>query len=103
VTDQEAFEAHRELLFAVAYQMLGTVADAEDTVQDAWLRWSAAPRSDVSQPRAYLVKTVTHIALNRLQSAGYRGPGGTGRVGVAGHAGGAGVADARRARGLRFA
>jgi DNA-directed RNA polymerase specialized sigma24 family protein len=41
VTDEEAFEANRELLFAVAYRMLGTVADAEDAVQDAWLRWSA--------------------------------------------------------------
>jgi RNA polymerase sigma-70 factor (TIGR02957 family) len=69
VTDDEAFEANRELLFAVAYRMLGTVADAEDAVQDAWLRWSAAPRPDVAQPRAYLVTTVTHIALNRLQSA----------------------------------
>jgi RNA polymerase sigma-70 factor (TIGR02957 family) len=69
VTDEEAFEANRELLFAVAYRMLGTVADAEDAVQDAWLRWSAAPRPDVAQPRAYLVTTVTHIALNRLQSA----------------------------------
>src|SRR5205814_4027025 len=69
VTDDEAFEANRELLFAVAYRMLGTVADAEDAVQDAWLRWSAAPRADVAQPRAYLVRTVTHIALNRLRSA----------------------------------
>ena len=69
MTDEEAFEANRELLFAVAYRMLGTVADAEDAVQDAWLRWSAAPRPDVAQPRAYLVTTVTHIALNRLQSA----------------------------------
>ncbi|HSS89065.1 MAG TPA: RNA polymerase sigma-70 factor [Streptosporangiaceae bacterium] len=69
MTDEEAFEANRELLFAVAYRMLGTVADAEDAVQDTWLRWSAAPRPDVTQPRAYLVKTVTHLALNRLRSA----------------------------------
>jgi RNA polymerase sigma-70 factor (TIGR02957 family) len=69
VTDEEVFEANRELLFAVAYRMLGTVADAEDAVQDAWLRWSAAPRPDVIQPRAYLVKTVTHLALNQLRSA----------------------------------
>jgi RNA polymerase sigma-70 factor (ECF subfamily) len=48
VTDQEVFEANRELLFAVAYRMLGAVADAEDVVQDAWLRWSAAPRSGVA-------------------------------------------------------
>jgi RNA polymerase sigma-70 factor (TIGR02957 family) len=69
VTDEEVFEAHRELLFAVAYRMLGTVADAEDTVQDAWLRWAAAPRSDIAEPRAYLARTVTHVALNRLRSA----------------------------------
>jgi RNA polymerase sigma-70 factor (TIGR02957 family) len=69
MTDEEVFEAHRELLFAVAYRMLGTVADAEDAVQDAWLRWSAAPRSDIAQPRAYLARTVAHVALNRLRSA----------------------------------
>jgi RNA polymerase sigma-70 factor (TIGR02957 family) len=69
MTDDEVFEANRELLFAVAYRMLGTVADAEDAVQDAWLRWSTAPRSDVTDPRAYLARTVTHIALNRLRSA----------------------------------
>lgn len=72
MTDDEVFEANRELLFAVAYRMLGTVADAEDVVQDAWLRWSAAPRSDVTQPRAYLTRTVTRIALNRLRSARVR-------------------------------
>jgi RNA polymerase sigma-70 factor (TIGR02957 family) len=69
VTDEEVFEAHRELLFAVAYRMLGTVADAEDAVQDAWLRWSAAPRSEIAEPRAYLARTVTRVALNRLRSA----------------------------------
>jgi RNA polymerase sigma-70 factor (ECF subfamily) len=69
VTDEEVFEANRELLFAVAYRMLGTVADAEDTVQDAWLRWSAAPRSDIAEPRAYLARTVTNIAVNKLRSA----------------------------------
>jgi RNA polymerase sigma-70 factor (TIGR02957 family) len=69
VSDQEIFEANRELLFAVAYRMLGTVADAEDAVQDAWLRWSAASRSDLTQPRAYLVRIITHIALNRLRAA----------------------------------
>lgn len=69
MSDQEIFEANRELLFAVAYRMLGTVADAEDAVQDAWLRWSAASRSDLTQPRAYLVRIITHIALNRLRAA----------------------------------
>ena len=66
--DAETFEAHRDLMFAVAYRMLGTVADAEDAVQDAWLRWSAAPRHDVTQPRAYLTKIITNTSLNRLRS-----------------------------------
>ncbi|HEY6296381.1 MAG TPA: RNA polymerase sigma-70 factor [Streptosporangiaceae bacterium] len=66
--DTETFEAHRDLMFAVAYRMLGTVADAEDAVQDAWLRWSAAPRQGVAQPRAYLTKIITNTSLNRLRS-----------------------------------
>jgi RNA polymerase sigma-70 factor (ECF subfamily) len=69
VDDAETFMAHRELMFSMAYRMLGTVADAEDAVQDAWLRWSAAPRDDVADPRAYLARTVSNIALNRLRSA----------------------------------
>jgi RNA polymerase sigma-70 factor (ECF subfamily) len=68
--DQEAaFDRHRRLLFTVAYQMLGSVADAEDVVQDAWLRWSSADRSDVADERAYLVRTVSRLALDRLNSA----------------------------------
>ncbi|MFG2090644.1 MULTISPECIES: RNA polymerase sigma-70 factor [unclassified Spirillospora] len=63
------FEEHRNLLFAVAYRMLGTAADAEDAVQDAWLRWSAADRSDVAEPKAYLVRITTNVALDRLRSA----------------------------------
>jgi RNA polymerase sigma-70 factor (TIGR02957 family) len=69
VDDAETFMAHRELMFSMAYRMLGTVADTEDVVQDAWLRWSTAPRDDVADPRAYLARTVTNIALNRLRSA----------------------------------
>jgi RNA polymerase sigma-70 factor (ECF subfamily) len=69
VGDAETFVAHRDLMFALAYRILGTVADAEDAVQDAWLRWSAAPRDDVTEPRAYLARTVTNIALNRLRAA----------------------------------
>src|SRR3712207_9163327 len=63
------FDRHRRLLFSVAYQMLGSVADAEDVVQDAWLRWSAAPRDDVADARAYLVQITTRLALDRLGSA----------------------------------
>ncbi len=67
--DGQVFEAHRDLMFAVAYRMLGSVADAEDAVQDAWLRWSAEPRSDVASPRAYLSKIIANTALNRLRAA----------------------------------
>jgi RNA polymerase sigma-70 factor (ECF subfamily) len=70
VTDPLApFDRHRRLLFTVAYQMLGSVADAEDVVQDAWLRWSAADRSDVVDERAYLVRIATRLALDRMGSA----------------------------------
>jgi RNA polymerase sigma-70 factor (ECF subfamily) len=65
----EPFDRHRRLLFTVAYQMLGSVADAEDVVQDAWLRWSAADRADVEDDRAYLVTITSRLALDRLGSA----------------------------------
>jgi RNA polymerase sigma-70 factor (ECF subfamily) len=65
----EPFDRHRRLLFGVAYQMLGSVADAEDVVQDAWLRWSAADRADVEDERAYLVTITSRLALDRLGSA----------------------------------
>ncbi|MFD5144626.1 RNA polymerase sigma factor SigJ [Streptomyces sp. NPDC058401] len=63
------FAAHRRLLFDVAYRMLGSVVDAEDVLQDAWLSWDRADRSAVLNPRAYLVRTVTNLSLNRLTSA----------------------------------
>jgi RNA polymerase sigma-70 factor (TIGR02957 family) len=65
----EAFDRHRRLLFTVAYQMLGSVADAEDTVQDAWLRWSSADRTDVADAKAYLVRVTSRLALDRLGAA----------------------------------
>jgi RNA polymerase sigma-70 factor (ECF subfamily) len=68
----EPFDRHRRLLFTVAYQMLGSVADAEDVVQDAWLRWSAADRGDVADARAYLVQVTSRLALDRLRSARVR-------------------------------
>jgi RNA polymerase sigma-70 factor (TIGR02957 family) len=67
--DLAAFDQHRRLLFTVAYQMLGSVADAEDVVQDAWLRWSAADRGGVVDARAYLVRVATRLALDRMDSA----------------------------------
>jgi RNA polymerase sigma-70 factor (TIGR02957 family) len=68
-TALDAFDRHRRLLFSVAYQMLGSVADAEDVVQDAWLRWSAADRDDVADPKAYLVRITSRLALDRLGAA----------------------------------
>jgi RNA polymerase sigma-70 factor (ECF subfamily) len=67
--DVERFLGARGLLFAVAYRMLGSVADAEDVVQDAWLAWSRTGRDDVREPEAYLTRTVTNLALRRLTSA----------------------------------
>ncbi|WP_042378925.1 RNA polymerase sigma-70 factor [Streptacidiphilus melanogenes] len=63
------FEEHRPTLFGIAYRMLSSVADAEDIVQDAWLKWSAVDVGKISQPRAYLARTVTNLSLNRLRSA----------------------------------
>lgn len=63
----DVFEEHRPVLMGVAYRMLGRVADAEDVVQDAWLRWSRADRADVREPRAYLVRITTRLAVDRLR------------------------------------
>lgn len=65
----DAFDEHRRLLFATAYQLLGSVADAEDVLQDAWLKWHEVDSDRVRHPKAYLVRTVTNLALNRLTSA----------------------------------
>ncbi|MFJ9809646.1 RNA polymerase sigma factor SigJ [Streptomyces sp. NPDC101158] len=65
----DLFEEHRALLTGVAYRMLGRVADAEDVVQDAWLRWTADDRGDVREPRAYLVRITTRLSLDRLRQA----------------------------------
>ncbi|MFJ5265379.1 RNA polymerase sigma-70 factor [Streptomyces sp. NPDC088387] len=66
-TVTDVFQEHRPVLIGVAYRMLGRVADAEDVVQDAWIRWSAADRGDVREPRAYLVRVVTRLAIDRLR------------------------------------
>lgn len=59
---------HRRLLFATAYRMLGSVTDAEDVLQDAWLAWNSTDHATVRNPRAYLVRAVTNLSLNRLTS-----------------------------------
>jgi RNA polymerase sigma-70 factor (TIGR02957 family) len=64
----EAFVAHRNLLFTVAYEMLGSAADAEDVLQEVWLRWSGVAHDEVREPRAYLVRITTRLALNHLRS-----------------------------------
>ncbi|MEC4020787.1 RNA polymerase sigma-70 factor [Streptomyces sp. H27-D2] len=66
-TATAVFEAHRPVLTGVAYRMLGRVADAEDVVQEAWLRWSGADRETVREPRAYLVRITTRLAIDRLR------------------------------------
>jgi len=66
------FTAARPTLFAIAYRMVGTVMDAEDLVQDAYLRWREAPATDVRTPAAYLTTIVTRLAINFLGSARIR-------------------------------
>ncbi|MFI9270735.1 RNA polymerase sigma-70 factor [Kitasatospora sp. NPDC052896] len=68
----DPFLQHRRLLFGTAYRMLGSVAETEDILQDTWLRWSAVDRASVANPKAYLVKAVTNLAINRLRSAQLR-------------------------------
>jgi RNA polymerase sigma-70 factor (TIGR02957 family) len=64
----DPFVSHRQLLFTVAYEMLGSAADAEDVVQETWLRWADVDQAEVRDPRAYLVRIVTRQALNRLRT-----------------------------------
>jgi len=63
------FEQHRGLLFSIAYRMLGIVADAEDALQDAFIRWQRASETDVRSPKAFLVTIVSRLCINHLQSA----------------------------------
>ncbi|MGP4047706.1 RNA polymerase sigma-70 factor [Streptomyces sp. 2A115] len=64
----EAFVAHRNLLFTVAYEMLGSAADAEDVLQETWLRWADVDHDTVRDPRAFLVRITTRQALTRLRT-----------------------------------
>jgi RNA polymerase sigma-70 factor (TIGR02957 family) len=71
----DPFVAHRSLLFTIAYELLGSAADAEDTVQETWLRWDGIGldgRAEVGDPRAYLVRIVSRQALNRLRTLSRR-------------------------------
>ena len=69
---EDPFVAHRALLFTIAYEMLGSAADAEDVLQESWLRWTDVDQSQVGEPRAYLVRTVTRQALNRIRTLSRR-------------------------------
>ena len=66
------FEAHREFLQAIAYRMLGSVADSEDVVQNAFLRWQDVDRSEIEEPRGYLARIVSRLCLDELKSARHR-------------------------------
>ena len=64
----DTFTEHRGLLFTVAYEMLGSAVDAEDVVQETYLRWADVLHDEVRDPRAYLVRIVTRLSLNRLRA-----------------------------------
>src|ERR687894_1215370 len=65
----EDFERHRSLLFSIAYRMLGSVTDAEDIVQETYVRWQEAPETEVRSPKSYLSAVVTRLSIDRLRSA----------------------------------
>jgi RNA polymerase sigma-70 factor (ECF subfamily) len=69
---EDPFVVHRGLLFTVAYEMLGSAADADDVLQESWLRWARVNQSEVSDPRAYLIRVVTRQALNRMRTVSRR-------------------------------
>lgn len=69
---EDPFGLHRSLLFTVAYEMLGSAADAEDVLQEVWLRWVAVDLAQVREQRAYLVRITTRLALNRLRTLSRR-------------------------------
>jgi RNA polymerase sigma-70 factor (ECF subfamily) len=69
---EDPFVTHRGLLFTVAYEILGSAADAEDVLQESWLRWDEVDRERIQDPRAYLVRIVTRQALNLLRAASRR-------------------------------
>lgn len=69
MNDATTFEPHRRFLRGLAYRMLGSVSEAEDVVQDTWLRWSDADAASVNEPRAFLAQIATRLCLDRIKSA----------------------------------
>lgn len=65
----ETFSSHRKTLFGVAYRMLGSVSEAEDMVQEVWLRWQRQEGVEIDNPRAWLVSTMTRLCIDQLRSA----------------------------------
>jgi RNA polymerase sigma-70 factor (ECF subfamily) len=65
----DSFQSYRPLLFAIGYRMLGSAAEAEDVLQDAWLRWEAADPTEIESEQAWLATVVTRLCLDRLKSA----------------------------------
>src|SRR4051812_11661762 len=63
------FDQYRSLLFSVAYRMLGSVADAEDMLQETFIRWQQAAHDDIRSPRAFLVTIISRLCITHLQSA----------------------------------
>src|SRR6266481_4971092 len=64
-----AFNQYRGLLFSIAYRMVGSVADAEDMLQETFIRWQQASDGDIRSPRAFLVTIISRLCINHLQSA----------------------------------
>jgi RNA polymerase sigma-70 factor (ECF subfamily) len=67
LTSVETFEEHRPLLISVTYRMLGSLAEAEDVAQEAWLRWDRTDRTEIANVRAFLVRMTTRLAIDRLR------------------------------------
>ena len=66
---ENTFEAHRSRLFGLSYRLLGSRSDAEDVVQDTWLRWQQADRTGIRDPEAWLVTAATRLGIDRLRAA----------------------------------
>ena len=68
-TMDTSFSEHRRVLYGIAYRMLGSVADAEDMVQETWLRWQRQDSADIESPRAWMVTAITRLCIDQLRSA----------------------------------